>query len=229
MNRNYIFGKIATLIAAVMTLSVFPGAAAEETPEITVTNNMVYTEITSARNSSILISADMKKTEDASVFIKVYADDETEIADVSVDEALTADEYKTVKLIVHKNSGSYKLYRDDTLVKSGSAADGVSKRFGKAAVIAKGTAYVKNMSISDYMKTSFDMQEVFRSDFSQMQIKSRIATAQAYDGYCDDWYASSRMRELSPRAAITDGIIIFRAEKSNITPAQSTVRALTVI
>lgn len=190
MVKKYAFKNIVMLLISTMMLSGFSCAAAE-TADITVTNNAVYSDISSAWDSSILIEADLKMSSGTEAYVRVAADDGSEIASVPVGSAAGVDEYASMKLLIHKNTRKCVLYKDNTLVVKGAITGGAAKNYAKLAFVALGgTLNVKNVKVSDYMDTSEKTDELFSSDFTQMTKGARIGTMKAYEGYCDDWYAS---------------------------------------
>ena len=186
MNR---FRRVAWLLALTMILSGFSCVmAADSDADITVTNNAVSSDITSAWGGSLLIAADAKRDGNAEVSVKITAADGTEIANVPVSAAVGTDNYAAMKLLVHKNSGKFELYSEGKLVSGGAITGGADKTAAKLTVVSKGgTVYLKNVSVSDYMDTADKTDVLFESDFTS-KVKSVVGTAKAYDGYCDDWY-----------------------------------------
>ncbi len=192
MNR---FKRVAWLLALTMILSSFSCVMAEESADITVTNNAVSSEITSAWGGSLLIAADAKRDVNAEVSVKVTAADGTEIANVPVSAAVGTDNYAAMKLLVHKNSGKFELYSEGKLVSGGAITGGADKTAAKLTVVSKGgTVYLKNVSVSDYMDTADKTEVLFESDFSAMPNNTNVASGTPDGFYCDDWYASDRTK-----------------------------------
>lgn len=188
MNKKSVIKLFAMLLAAAVMLSAFPAAFASEEDVITLKNNEMSASVSSAYGGSLLVSGDVNITEGARVYIKLFDESGAELANVPVQEALAAGEYKSFQLLIHKNRAKYKLYQSGTLVKEGEIANGVGKTAAKASVIAEnGEALIKNLKISDYMNTSDKTKTLFESDFLANDWAA-VGTSKLHDNYCDDWY-----------------------------------------
>ena len=188
MNKKSVIKLFAMLLAAAVMLSAFPAAFASDEDVITLKNNEMSASVSSAYGGSLLVSGDVNITEGARVYIKLFDESGAELANVPVQEALAAGEYKSFQLLIHKNRAKYKLYQSGTLVKEGEIANGVGKTAAKASVIAEnGEALIKNLKISDYMNTSDKTKTLFESDFLANDWAA-VGTSKLYDNYCDDWY-----------------------------------------
>lgn len=190
MNKKSVLKKLAMLLSAALVLSSFPAVVfAEENSGITLKNNEMSADVSSAFGGSLLVAGTINITEGTKVYVKLFDESGAEMANVPVEDALAAGEDKDIQLLVHKNRAKYKLYQSGVFVKEGAIQNGIGKTAAKVSVIAEGgEALMKNLKVSDYMNTSDKTKTLFESDFSNMG-RTRVGTMKAFDGYCDDWYA----------------------------------------
>lgn len=189
LEKKFLFKKFTFVLAAAVMLAAVPTVFADDSDAQTVTNNALYSDVASVWGGSVLISADVKAESGTSASIRVLAENNSEIADVSIDSVLSASDYTTVNLLIHKN-GTYQLYKGNKLEESGKINGGADKAIKKVGILSNGTLNYKNLAVSDYMDTSDKTDVLFESDFSAMTMNANVASGTPDGFYCDDWYAS---------------------------------------
>ena len=212
IKRTNVLRKLAvSFLIVAMICSNIMIIGATETAELTLTNNVYYTALTPKYDGSVAVSANMMKASvDDSISVELYATDGTEIASVGLADVLATDSYAKIDLIIHKNTAKYELYKNQSLAKSGAIAGGLGKTIAKMGIIVKGTAYIKNLAVADYMNapsskdnyqpvgttttTPATMTEILNENFESLTAGTSVGGDVFYNGYNDSWVSEDALK-----------------------------------